>query len=192
MKLSVEAKVAAAVAVGLMVMTSGAMAQGRKGQVAGSNHYGPTNNPGVNTHMNQQGDNSSLFGRTNAEENKPTVSDEKVTSNVPQQGEDRQKARQQREERRDDRQQREERRDDRQQREERRDNRQQREERRDNRQQREERRDDRQQREERRDDRQQREERRDDRQQRQDRQQRNSTKDKSPFDGSILNANPST
>jgi hypothetical protein len=172
MKLSVEAKVAAAVAAGLMVMASGAMAQGRKGQVAGSNHYGPTNNPGVNTHMNQQGDNSSLFGRTNAEENKPTVSDEKVTSSVPQQGEDRQKARQQREERRDDRQQREERRD--------------------NRQQREERRDDRQQREERRDNRQQREERRDDRQQREDRHQRNSTKDKSPFDGSILNANPST
>src|SRR5204863_8436093 len=80
MKLSVEAKVAAAVAAGLMVMTSGAMVQGRKGQVAGSNHYGPTNNPGVNTHTSQQGDNSCLFGRTNAEENKPTVSDEKVTS----------------------------------------------------------------------------------------------------------------
>ena len=72
MKLSVEAKVAAAVAAGLMVMSSGAMAQGRKGQNIGSNHYGPANNSGANTHMNQQGDNSSLFGRTNGEENKKT------------------------------------------------------------------------------------------------------------------------
>ena len=158
MKLSVEAKLAAAVAAGFMVMSSGAMAQGHKGQVAGSNHYGPTNNPGVNTHTSKQGDNSSLFGRTNAEENKPTVSDEKVTSSVPQQGEDRQKARQKAEERRDDRQRREEHRDDRQQREVH--------------------------------NRQQREERRDDREQRQDRHQRNSTKDKSPFDGSILDVKP--
>src|SRR5206468_12484025 len=65
---------------GIYGASSGAMAQGRRGRTAGPNHYGPTNNPGVNTHMSQQGDNSSLFGRTNAEENKPTVSDEKVTS----------------------------------------------------------------------------------------------------------------
>jgi len=45
MKLSVEVKVAAAVAAGFMVMSSGAMAQGHKGQSAGSNHYGPANNP---------------------------------------------------------------------------------------------------------------------------------------------------
>ena len=126
MKLSVEVKVAAAVAAGLMVMSSGAMAQGRKGQSAGPNHYGPTNNPGVNTHMNQQGDNGSLFGRTNAEENKPTVSDEKVTSSVPQQGEDRQKAREQREDRRENREQRVDRRENREQRQDRRENREQR------------------------------------------------------------------
>ena len=96
MKLSVGAKVAAAVAAGLMVMTSGAMAQGRKGQTAGPNHYSPTNNPGVNTRMNQQGDNSSLFGRSNAEENKPTFSDERVTSSGREQRQDRREAREQR------------------------------------------------------------------------------------------------
>lgn len=116
MKLSVEAKVAAAVAAGFMVLTSGAMAQGRKGQTAGPNHYGPTNNPGVNTHMSQQGDNSSLFGRTNAEGNKPTVSDEKVTSSGREQREERHDAREQREDRHDAREQREARRDAREQR----------------------------------------------------------------------------
>ena len=106
MKLSVEAKVAAAVAAGFMVISSGAMAQGHKGQSAGSNHYGPTNNPGVNTHTSQQGDNSSLFGRTNAQENRPTFSDEKVTSSGRQQREARHDAREQREGRRDAREQR--------------------------------------------------------------------------------------
>jgi len=132
MKLSVEVKVAAAVAAGFMVMSSGAMAQGHKGQSAGSNHYGPANNPGVNTHMNQQGDNSSLFGRTNAEENKPTVSDEKVTSSGREQRVDRRENREQRVDRREN------------------------------------------------------------REQRQDRHQGKSTKDKSPFDGSILDVKPST
>jgi hypothetical protein len=126
MKLSVEAKVATAVAAGLMVMTSGAMAQGRKGQVAGSNHYGPANNPGVNTHMNQQGDNSSLFGRTNAEENKPTVSDEKVTSS----GRERREAREQRIDRHENVEQRQDRRENVRQRQERKQDRRQREERR--------------------------------------------------------------
>jgi hypothetical protein len=122
MKLSVEAKVAAAVAAGLMVMTSGAMAQGRKGQAAGSNHYGPTNNPGVNTHMNQQGDNSSLFGRTNAEETKPTVSDEKVTESGRQRREERREAREQRIDRHDNVEQRQDRRENVRQREERKQN----------------------------------------------------------------------
>src|SRR6266403_1468501 len=112
MKLSVEAKVAAAVAAGLMVMTSGAMAQGRhKGQTGGRNDLGPTNNSGVQMHMSQQeSSKSSLFDSTNAEENRQKFSDKNVTSslpqqvtsnvsqqgtsNVPQQGEDRQKARQ--------------------------------------------------------------------------------------------------
>ena len=141
MKLSVEAKVAAAVAAGLMVLTSGAMAQGRRGQTAGPNHYGPTNNPGVNTHMSQQGGNSSLFGRTNAEENKPTVSDEKVTSS----------GRERREEARDRREEGRERREE---------------------------------------GRKRREDRHQAHRQREERHQTENAKDKSPFDGSILEAKP--
>ena len=69
MKLSVEAKVAAAVAAGFIALTVGAIAQGRsEGQTGGPNNYRPMNNPGVNTHINLQGYNSSLPGRTNAEE----------------------------------------------------------------------------------------------------------------------------
>jgi hypothetical protein len=90
MKLCVEAKLAAAVAVVFMALTTGAMAQGRS---KGANHFGPTNNPGVNTHMSQQAD-------------KPTFSDEKVTSSGREQRVDRQGAREQREDRRDARQQR--------------------------------------------------------------------------------------
>jgi hypothetical protein len=90
MKLCVEAKLAAAVAVVFMALTTGAMAQGRS---KGANHFGPTNNPGVNTHMSQQAD-------------KPTFSDEKVTSSGREQREDRHGAREQRETRRDARQQR--------------------------------------------------------------------------------------
>src|SRR6266481_5363447 len=100
MKLSVEAKLAAAVAAGFMVMSSGAMAQGHKGQTAGSNHYGPTNNPGVQMHMSQQeSSKSSLFDRTNAEENRQKFSDENVTSSTRQQGEDLHDARQRERER---------------------------------------------------------------------------------------------
>jgi len=103
-----------------MVMTSGAMAQGRKGQTAGPNRYGPTNNPGVNTPMNQPGDNSSLFGRGNVEENKPTVSDERVTSSGREQREDRRENREQRVDRRENREQRQDRKQEHRQREERR------------------------------------------------------------------------
>jgi hypothetical protein len=79
MKLSVEAKVAAAIAAGLIALTAGVIAQGRsEGQTRGPNNYGPTNNPGVNTHMSQQGYNSSLPGRTKAEKNRQKVSDEDV------------------------------------------------------------------------------------------------------------------
>ncbi len=101
MKLSVEAKVAAAVAAGLMVMTSGAMAQGRhKGQTGGRNDLGPTNNPGVQMHMSQQeSSKSSLFDRTNAEENRQKFSDENVTSSTRQQREDRHDARERERER---------------------------------------------------------------------------------------------
>ena len=141
MKLSVEAKVAAAVAAGLMVLTSGAMAQGRKGQTAGPNHSSV-----ANTHMSQQGNNGSLFGRTNAEENTPTVSDEKVTSSGRQQREARRDARDQREARHDAREQREARRDAREQRQ--------------------------------------------DRHQQGEQQPTKSTKEKSPFDGSMLDVKP--
>ena len=137
MKLSVEAKVAAAVAAGLMVMTSGAMAQGRKGQVAG-----------VNTHMNQQGENSSLFGRTNAEANKQSiVSDES--------------GRERREERREAREQRIDRHQNVEQRQDRRENVRQR------------------------------DERKQDRRQRERRRHEEATTPNNPFDGSILEANPS-
>jgi hypothetical protein len=150
MKLSVEAKVTAAVAAGLIVMTSGAMAQGHKGQGAGSNHYSPTNNSGVNTHMNQQGENSSLFGR-NAEENKLTVSDEKVTES----GRERRKERYEAREQRIDRHQNVE------------------------------------QRQDRRENVRQRDERKQDRRQREQRRHEEGQNVKSPFDGSILDANPS-
>ncbi len=95
MKLSVEAKVAAAVAAGFLALTAGAMAQGRhKGQTGGRNDFGPTNNPGVQMHMSQQEPSkSSLFDRTNAEENRQKFSDENVTSSTRQQREDRHDAR---------------------------------------------------------------------------------------------------
>jgi hypothetical protein len=95
MKLSVEAKVAAAVAAGFLALTPGAMAQGRhKGQTGGRNDFGPTNNPGVQMHMSQQEPSkSSLFDRTNAEENRQKFSDENVTSSTRQQREDRHDAR---------------------------------------------------------------------------------------------------
>jgi hypothetical protein len=146
MKLSAEAKVAAAVAAACMALTPGAMAQGRKGHTAGPNQYGPANNPGVNTNMSQKGSNSSLSGRTNAEEKTPTVSDEKVTSSGREQREDRHDAREQREDRHDAREQRVDRRDAREQR----------------------------------------ADRQQAHRQREQRYQSKSTKEKSPFDGSIL------
>jgi hypothetical protein len=57
MKLSIEAKVAAAVAAGFIALTTGAIVQGSSGdQTGGPNNYNPTNNPGVNTHMSQPAD----------------------------------------------------------------------------------------------------------------------------------------
>jgi len=68
MKLSIEAKVAAAVATAFVALTVGVIAQGNSGdQTGGLNGYRPTNNPAVNTHLSQQECNSSLIGRTNAE-----------------------------------------------------------------------------------------------------------------------------
>jgi hypothetical protein len=80
MKLSVEAKVATAVAAGFIALTAGAVGQaGSKDQTGGPNNYNPTNNLGVNTHMSQPAYNSSLPGGTNAEENMQRVSDQDVT-----------------------------------------------------------------------------------------------------------------
>ena len=91
MRLCIEAKLAAAVAVvSMALLTTGAMAQGHR---SGANHFGQTSNPVVNTHMSQQPD-------------KPTVSDEKVTSSGREQREARHEAREQREARRDAREQR--------------------------------------------------------------------------------------
>jgi hypothetical protein len=68
MKLSVETKVAAAVAAGFAALTFGAIAQEKSGNQTGEpNGYGPTNNPGVNTRITQQAYNSLLPARTNAE-----------------------------------------------------------------------------------------------------------------------------
>ena len=94
MKLSVEAKVAAVAAAGLLALTPGAMAQGR-----GKGHSGPINNAGVNTHMSQQGDNSSMFGRSTPEVSRPTVSDEHVTSSGRERREERHAEHVQREQR---------------------------------------------------------------------------------------------
>jgi len=58
--------VAAAEAAGFVALTVGAIAQGYSGgQTGGRNDYGPTNNPGVNSYMSQQGQTNSLRGRTN-------------------------------------------------------------------------------------------------------------------------------
>jgi hypothetical protein len=66
MKLSVEMKVAAAVAAAFIGLTAGAIAQvGSDGRTGG-----PNRDPAVNTHMIQKGYDSSLTERTNAEENR--------------------------------------------------------------------------------------------------------------------------
>jgi hypothetical protein len=74
MKLSVEAKVAASVAAGFVALTVGVIAQGNSAdQSAGPNRYGPTNNAEVSAHMSQHGYDSSLAGRTDTEENRPST-----------------------------------------------------------------------------------------------------------------------
>jgi len=106
MKLSIESKVAAAIAAACVAFTAGAMAQGHSmGQTGGRNNFGPMNNPGVNMHMSQQGENSSLFGRTNAEQNRQKFSDESGRA----QREEHRDAREQRVDRRENREQRQDR-----------------------------------------------------------------------------------
>ena len=70
MRLSVEAKVAACVAAGFIALTVGVIAQGNSAdQNAGPNGYRPTSNPKVSTEISR-GSDSSLAGRTKAEENR--------------------------------------------------------------------------------------------------------------------------
>ena len=77
MNLSIETKVGMTVASIFTALTLGVMAQAQSGvQTGGPNNYGPTNNPGVNTHMSDQGYTSSLPGRTNAEENRERFSND--------------------------------------------------------------------------------------------------------------------
>ena len=100
MKLSVETKVVAAIAAGLIALSGSALAQGRgKSHSSGSNQYSPANNSSANAHMNQQADNRSVFSRANAEENRPNFSDEKAVSSGREQREERHEAHEQREQR---------------------------------------------------------------------------------------------
>ena len=66
MKLSVEGKVAAAVAAAFVGLTVGVIAQGNN---AGPNGSGPTGDLEVTKHMSQHENDSSLASRNNAEEN---------------------------------------------------------------------------------------------------------------------------
>ena len=68
MKLSIEARVAVAVATAFVALTLGAIGQERSTfQTGRHNGYGPTNNPAVNKYLNQRGHSNSLVGPTNAE-----------------------------------------------------------------------------------------------------------------------------
>ena len=69
MKLSDEAKVAAAVATGFAALTVGVIAHGNSGaQRTDPYEFGPKYDLGVRTHMSRHGYNSSLADRTNARE----------------------------------------------------------------------------------------------------------------------------
>jgi hypothetical protein len=62
-KLSIEAKVAAAVATAFVALTVGAIGQEHGGGQTGRvNGYGLRNNPPVNTYLSEQGYDSSLIG----------------------------------------------------------------------------------------------------------------------------------
>jgi hypothetical protein len=68
MKLSVESKVAIAVATGFVVLTVGVIAQGQsEGGTGEPNGYGPANNPAL-SQMSSEGLQNSDFGRTTAED----------------------------------------------------------------------------------------------------------------------------
>jgi len=68
MKLSVEAKVAAAVATAFVTLTVGAIGEDHSTrETGGQNGYGPTNDPAVNTYLSQHGYSSSFVGTTKFE-----------------------------------------------------------------------------------------------------------------------------
>jgi hypothetical protein len=66
MKLSIEIKVAAAVAAGFAALTFGAIAQANS---ESQNGYSRANNTRLSIHMSQDKYNSSVLGRSNAAEN---------------------------------------------------------------------------------------------------------------------------
>src|SRR5262245_34761257 len=75
MKLSVEGKVAAAVAAGFIGLTAAAIGQrGSDVQSAGSGNYGPIENRRGNKHIRVQPYNNLLSDRTNVEKNGQTLS----------------------------------------------------------------------------------------------------------------------
>lgn len=68
MKLSIEARVAAAVGTAFVALTVGAIEQERSGGQTGRlNGYGSKNKPAVDTYVSQHGYSSSLVGPTSAE-----------------------------------------------------------------------------------------------------------------------------
>jgi hypothetical protein len=68
MKLSIEARVAAAVATAFVVLTVGAIGQEYGGgQSSGLNRTGPASKSAANTNPSQQGYNGSLIAHTNTE-----------------------------------------------------------------------------------------------------------------------------
>jgi hypothetical protein len=82
MNLSIEAKVAAAVAAAFVGLTAGAIGQSQSsGQPP--NEYAPATNPSVNTHMGQRGYNDSSSAGQNdqkfSDENAPSTRQKKNT-----------------------------------------------------------------------------------------------------------------
>jgi len=70
MKLSIEAKVATAVATAFVLLTVGAIGQEHSTfRTGGQNGYGPPNNLAVDTYVSQHEYSRSLVGPTNAEAN---------------------------------------------------------------------------------------------------------------------------
>ena len=81
MKLSVEMKVAAAVAASFVALTVGAIAQGyREDQTGRLNDYGSMNNFGVNSYVSQQGPTSSLRDPTDDQANGQKFSNKDETA----------------------------------------------------------------------------------------------------------------